>query len=120
MDTSQPVVSTRILQLWVLIFLCLYCTACYSVRLTSAHGIPEPDPTNQDSGFYRNLRMRTINTVIKLNAFDEGFSIIKDCPGDGFYSVEYRVTFGGVLLNALTFGRRKKVRICYVCLKENN
>jgi len=43
----------------------------------------------------------------------------KDCP-NGIYIVEYRNTFGGVLLSGVTFGRKRRVRVKYVCLKPTN
>ena len=64
--------------------------------------------------------MHVLDTVISLKLQEGEFSLIERCPSGGCYSFEYRATFGGVLLNAVTFGRKRQVKIKYVCLKQSD
>ncbi len=102
-----------------LIVCCLF-SSCYSVRLKNVYGDPEPDPLNDTNDYYRYMKVREIDTTIKISVVDKDFTkLIKDCP-NGIYIVEYRNTFGGVLLSGVTFGRKRRVRVKYVCLKPTN
>ncbi|MEM6721571.1 MAG: hypothetical protein AAF611_19750 [Bacteroidota bacterium] len=102
------------------IIVCCLLSSCYSVRLKNKFGDPEPDPFNDTNDYYRYMKVREIDTTIKISVTDKDFEkIIKDCP-QGIYIVEYRNTFGGVLLSAITFGRKRKVKAKYVCLKPTN
>lgn len=93
-------------------------SSCYSVRIVNKEGTPEPDPLNNSGNFYKGKKVHVIDTTISLKLQEGEFFLIERCPSGGFYSVEYRVTFGGVLLSAITFGKKRKVKIKYVCLKE--
>lgn len=95
----------------------LFLTSCYSVRIMSRHGTPEPDPLNQSGNFYKLKKVHVLDTTISLKLHEGDFYFIEPC-NSGFHSVEYRVTFGGVLLSAITFGKKRKVKIKYVCMKE--
>ncbi len=95
-------------------------SSCYSVRVVSRNGVPEPDFANTYQDFYRNKQLHVIDTTIRLKLQDGEFSLIKDCGSTGFFSFEYRNTLGGVLLSAVTFGKVRKVRVKYVCLKEGS
>lgn len=64
--------------------------------------------------------MYCLDTTITLKLAEGEFYLIEKCPSGGFYSFEYRSTFGGVLLSAITFGKKRRVKIKYVCLKETN
>ena len=101
-------------------FALLFFTSCYSVRLVNKDGVPEPDPLNNSDNFYKGLKVHVLDTTIKLKLTQGEFHLIERCAAGGFYSFEYRVTFGGVLLSAITFGKKRKVKIKYVCLKEQN
>ena len=92
---------------------------CYSVIISNKNGTAEPSPTNQAQGFYNGKEVVVIDTTIKLGILENEVIALERCP-QGFHSVEYRVTLGGVLLNAITFGKRKKVKVRYVCIKESN
>lgn len=92
--------------------------SCYSVRIISRDGIPEPDNSNDSQDFYKNKKVTVIDTVIRLGVTDNSFSLIEKCGPSGFYSVEYRTTLGHVLLSGITFGKVRKVKVKYVCLKE--
>ena len=77
-----------------------------------------PDPTSQRDDYYRDLQVIEKDTVVRIGALDEDFTIlIKECSNAGLHSVEYRNTFGGILLSAVTLGRRRRVKIKYVCIK---
>jgi hypothetical protein len=93
-------------------------SSCYSVRVVNRDATPEPDPLNTEGDFYKGKKVHIVDTVIKLKPQEGEFSLIQRCATDGFYSFEYRVTFGGVLLNTITFGRQRQVKIKYVCSKQ--
>jgi len=95
-------------------------SSCYSVRIVNRDGIPEPDPLNTSRDFYKGKKVRILDTVITLKPLEGEFYLIEKCASGGFYSFEYRVTLGGALLSAITFGKKRKVQIKYVCLKESN
>ncbi len=95
-------------------------SSCYSVRVMNKDAIPEADPLNTSGDFYKSKKVHVIDTVITLKAQEGEFTLIERCPTDGFYSFEYRVTFGGILLNTITFGSRRQVKIKYVCLKQSD
>jgi hypothetical protein len=106
-----------------LFFLCIVFTlfsSCYSVRIVNRDGVPEPDPLNTSKDFYKGKKVHTLDTVITLKPLEGEFYLIEKCASGGFYSFEYRVTLGGAILSAVTFGKKRKVQIKYVCLKESN
>jgi len=83
--------------------------------------VPEPDPMNTSPDFYRGKLTHVLDTVIGLKLLDGDFHlIVKPCSSRGFYSFEYKVDFGGVMLSAITFGKKRKVKIKYVCIKETD
>ncbi|WP_108114306.1 hypothetical protein [Kordia periserrulae] len=88
--------------------------------MKNVYGDPEPDPFNDATDYYRYMKVREIDTTIKISVTDKDFTkLIKDCS-EGIYIMEYRNTFGGILLSAVTFGRKRKVKAKYVCLKPTN
>lgn len=109
--------TPRLLLLLVLLIILLQ--SCYSVRLVNKDGIPEPDPLNDSRDFYRGKKVHVLDTTISLKALEGEFYLIERCPSGGFYSFEYRVTFGGVLLSTVTFGKKRQVKVKYVCLKQS-
>jgi hypothetical protein len=94
-------------------------TACYSVRVVNREGVPEPDPLNTSNDWYKGKKVHQLDTTISLKLLEGEFFLIEKCPS-GFYSFEYRSTLGGVLLSGITFGKKRRVKIKYVCLKESN
>ena len=96
--------------------------SCYSVRLVSTEGAPQPDPTSQRKDKYRRIQVVELDTVIKLSVTSKSFDyLVKStdaCESGKLHSVEYRNTFGGLLLSAITFGRKRKMRVIYVCMKD--
>ena len=97
-------------------FLC----SCYSVRVATSMGVAEPDPTNYTEGFYRLKMVQVIDTTLKLKLLDNDAMFLQNCASNGIYALEYRVTLGDVLLNGLTFGKHRKVRVKMICTKESN
>ena len=95
-------------------------SSCYSVRVMNKDGIPESDPLNTSGDFYKEKKVHVVDTVISLKPQEGEFTLIERCPSGGCYSFEYRVTFGGLLLNTITFGRKREVKIKYVCLKQSD
>ena len=108
----------------VLLLFTLMLSSCYSVRLLSTRGAPQPkaDPSEEGNDKYRTVEMIEIDTVIKVNittkSFDYFIKETKKCKTGELHSVEYRNTFGGLLLSAITFGTRRKMKVKYVCMKK--
>ncbi|WP_299228212.1 hypothetical protein [uncultured Psychroserpens sp.] len=104
----------------ITITLCLL-TSCYTVRLRSENGAPQPDPFSDRDDYYRGMEVVEIDTVINMKLTSKDFTfLIKEsdvCASGKLNMVEYRNTFGGVLLSAITFGRKRKMKIKYVCEK---
>lgn len=112
-----------ILGLFSLFIVMLLMQSCYSVRLRSVEGTYEPAAPLVRNDYYRNMEVIEIDTVITLGAIDKDFTyLIKKsdrCPSGKLHTVEYRNTLGAVLLSGITFGRKRKVKIKYVCMKSN-
>lgn len=94
--------------------------SCYTVTLVTKRGSGEGDPFNNEAGIFNNKKVVPIDTVIKVKLIDHQLGMFEQCPDGGFYGLEYRVTLGSVLLNAISFGTRRKVKVRYVCLKTVN
>ena len=104
----------------IMLLLSMLLISCYSVRVVNKDGVPEPDPLNTSGDFYRGKKVHVLDTTISLKLQEGEFYLIERCKSGGFYSFEYRVTFGGVLLNTITFGKKRQVKIKYVCLKQSD
>lgn len=100
--------------------LMLFLQSCYSVRISNVMGVPEPDPVNFESGFYRNKAVHVIDTTVNLSLLADQVLVLETCPEGCFQTVEYRVTLGAALLSGITFGKMRKIKVKYVCLKESN
>lgn len=99
----------------------LLLTSCYSIRFRTSQGVPEPDPNNDCECYYRNMKVHQLDTVITIGALDKDFTmLLKNCNSGAIAIVECRNTFGGLLLSAVTFGKKRKVKIKYVCDKTSN
>lgn len=114
----KPITTRHFLALTFLLLISL--SSCYSVRFINKDGVPEPDPTNNSKDFYKGKKVYTLDTTVSLKALENEISLIERCASGCFYSFEYRVTLGGVLLSGITFGKRRQIRIKYVCLKSSN
>jgi hypothetical protein len=93
---------------------------CYSVRISNVSGVPEPDPANFEDGYFRGKAVMTIDTTVNLKLLQNEVMAVETCPEGCFQTIEYRVTLGDVLLSGITFGKMRKIRVKYVCLKESN
>lgn len=108
----------------ILLMFALMLSSCYSVRLLSTRGAPQPkaDPSTEGSDKYRTVEMIEIDTIMKVNittgSFDYFIKQNTKCKSGKLHSVEYRNTLGGVLLSAVTLGTRRKMKVKYVCMKE--
>jgi len=93
---------------------------CYSIRIGNKVETATPDPTNNEPGFYRQKEVVVIDTVVNLGLIENEVMTLERCPSGCFHSVEFRATLGGVLLNFITFGKKKLIKVKYVCLKDSN
>lgn len=112
------------LKFFLLAMSILLLTSCYSVRLRNVNGAPELDPFSDRDDYYRGMAVVELDTVINMKLTSKDFTLlIKEsdlCESGKMNIVEYRNTFGGLLLSAITFGRKRKVKIKYVCEKLQN
>lgn len=92
----------------------------YSIILSNKNGTPTASPVNTQLGFYNGKEVIVIDTVVHLSLLKDGVKMINACPIGGFHSVEYKITFGAMLRNTVTFGKRKSIKAKYVCLKNSN
>lgn len=110
----------RLLKIMLCLGLVFTLSCCYSVRFQVSNGQWEPRDDEEESS-WAGYNVRTLDTVVtrKLTTGEHYFNI-SDCESGALHTVEYRSTFGGILLNAITFGRKKKVKIKYVCIQDNS
>ncbi|WP_340198567.1 hypothetical protein [Ascidiimonas sp. W6] len=112
------------IRLLLLLLSFLLLASCYSVRLRNINGTPQPDPFSDRDDYYRGMAVIEIDTVINMKLTSKDFTyLIKEsdsCESGKLNIVEYRNTLGGILLSAITFGRKRKVKIKYVCEKLQN
>lgn len=106
------------LNLFLLAWSAVVLSSCYSVRISTVNGVPDPDPVNLADGYYRLKNVHEIDTTINLGLLENQVLLLENCPSGGFQAVEYRVTLGGALLSGITFGKHRKIKVKYVCLKE--
>ena len=92
----------------------------YSIILSNKNGTAATDPLNTKLGFYNGKQVTVIDTVIPLSLLKDRVMAINACPAGAFHSVEYKITFGAMLRNTFTFGKRKSIKVKYVCLKNSN
>lgn len=96
-------------------------TSCYNVRLRTVEGVPMPDPVSDRTDYYRDMMVIEKDTVISMGAVEKDFTLLlKECGDEGIHTVEYRTTLGGILLSGITFGRKRQVKLKYVCMKPSN
>ena len=106
-----------------LLFLCLCCVSCYSVRIVSTKGTLNPDPFSTRDDYYRNYKVVEVDTIVKSSLFTDNIGIrtaVSGCESGKLHTVEYRNTLGGSLLYLITFGAKRKVKLKYVCMKKEN
>ena len=113
-------------QLKLFLFIMSICilTSCYSVRLRNVNGAPQPDPFSDRDDYYRGMMVVELDTIINIKLTSKDFTYLikknEACESGKLNIIEYRNTFGGVLLSAVTFGKKRKVKIKYVCEKPKN
>ena len=90
---------------------------CYSIRVKTQHGGYEAIPPQGDHPFYKDKAIECVDTLINLKVWEENGSLNLPCQ-KGLYSIEYKVTTGNALINMITFGRKKRVKVTYVCIEE--
>lgn len=99
-------------------------TSCYSVRIINTNGAPQLDPFSDRDDYYRGMAVVELDTVIRKKITSKDFTyLIKEsevCESGKINIIEYRNTFGSLLLNVITFGGKRKVKIKYVCEKPSN
>ena len=114
----------RINKIIVLIALSLLLTSCYSVRLRSINGALQPDPLMLRDDYYRGMEVVELDTIIKIDVTSKDFTyLIKEtekCKSGKLHTIEFKNTFGGSLLSLVTFGRKRKMKVKYVCMKSTN
>ncbi len=108
----------------LLVCLLFLLQSCYSVRLKSINGSEQPDPVSERTDDYRNMTVMEIDTVLTIKATTSipTFLVKKNalCKSGQLHTVEYRNTLGSVLLSAVTLGRKRKMKVKYVCVKPSN
>ncbi|MBX2828364.1 MAG: hypothetical protein KTR22_09380 [Flavobacteriaceae bacterium] len=104
----------------------LMLSSCYSVRMKVTNG---PGPELDDTGFddeevedpARGQLFRKIDTIVTVKGTtDENPVNISECEEGALHTVEVRNTMGGILLYLVTLGRKRKLKVSYVCVKEQN
>jgi hypothetical protein len=120
MESSAITDKSKTRSILLTAILLIFLSSCYSVRIVSRDGVPEPNPLNTSDDFYKGKKVHVRDTTVTLKLQEGEFYLIEKCAGRGFYSFEYRVTLGGVLLNAVTLGKKRQVKIKYVCLKQSD
>jgi len=110
----------RLLRILPYLIIVATLTSCYSVRFQVSNGQPEPRDDDEETA-WAGYNVRTIETTVtrKISTGANYFNIT-DCESGALHTVEYRNTLGGLLLYVATFGRKKKVKIKYVCIQENS
>ncbi len=93
--------------------------SCYSVRFQVEQG--QWDPADNEIEGYEGYNVHTLDTVVTRKATTgPHYFNLTNCESQALHTVEYRSTLGGILLSTITLGRKKVVKIKYVCIKENS
>lgn len=104
-------------------FILIQNSSCYTVRLINYNGSKEPDISNNEEGYFRNSLVYTLDTTITANFGQDGYMLFDTtnvCSSGGIHSIEYRVTLGQTLLNAITIGKCKRIKVKYSCLLDED
>lgn len=107
-----------------LVALSFLLVSCYTVRLRSVNGAMQPDPLMSRDDYYRGMEVVELDTIIKIDVTSKDFTyLIKEtdkCKSGKLHTIEFKNTFGGSLLSVVTFGRKRKMKIKYVCMNPTN
>lgn len=112
--------SSRFFRFATAAALIVWMQSCYTVTIANKHGIAEPDPTNQARGFFYLKKVQVIDTVVNLSLLENGVITFERCSEGCFYALEFKATLGGVLLNAITLGKKRLIKVRYICLQPRN
>ena len=107
----------KTIQIVATIFSLFLLMSCYSVQLKVANSVGgEPDDTETEEITSGEL-IRELDTVatVKLTTNENPINI-RDCESGALHSVQYKSTFGGVLLYLVTLGRKRTVKVKYMCV----
>ncbi len=91
----------------------------YSFTITSEEGSGEKDPSNLSEDELRGFMVHEIDTVLHLSATDEIPMFIENCGEVGFFRVQVTQSLSGYLLHVISFGRKRQVKVKYVCIKPS-
>lgn len=84
----------------------------------------QPDPLMLRDDYYRGKEVVELDTVIKIDITSKDFTyLIKEtekCKSGQLHTIEFKNTFGGSLLSVVTFGRKRKMKVKYVCTQPTN
>ncbi len=115
---------SKLIRALLIICVALSLQSCYSIRVMSTEGERQPDPVSERTDDYRNVSVIELDTTLTIKATTSipTFLIKRTpkCKSGQLHTVEYRNTFGGVLLSAVTLGRKRRMKIKYVCVKPSN
>lgn len=110
----------KILRYCICFFLIASMSSCYTVRFQVHNGVPETEDSDSEDPLagqmFREKKMVVNRKMLQGN----DFFTIKDCESGSLHTIEYKTTFGGLMLYLITFGRNKEVKIKYVCTKEGS
>ncbi len=113
-----------ILRMMFLLLLLMGFQSCYTVRVRSVNGVAMPDPVGERMDYYRGMEVVELDTTISIDLVTKDFTLLiresEKCPTGKIHTLEYRNTFGGLLLSGITFGRKRQVHMKYVCMKPEN
>ncbi|SRX72974.1 hypothetical protein [Aequorivita antarctica] len=118
----EPFLKISVKALLLVFSFCLF-TSCYSVRIVSTKGAPMPPDEMTRDDWYRDKMVVELDTVIKagITTDDITFRVLKEgCETGKLFSIEYKNTFGGSLLYLVTLGKKRKVKLRYVCMKPED
>lgn len=123
-QTTMKLLKFIAIRLIVVLGLMVLLHSCYSVRFVSINGDEQPDPLSERTDYYRDMEVVELDTVITAKVTTQDINyLIKEtsaCKSGKLHTIEVRNTFGAVLLSAITFGRKRKVKIKYVCQLQTN
>ncbi|GAB1855209.1 hypothetical protein MHTCC0001_00420 [Flavobacteriaceae bacterium MHTCC 0001] len=97
--------------------------SCYTVKIESTHGTPNPNVMSVMDDDNRNFEVIEVDTIVKSSLFTEKSGLRTQrnrCKSGKLHTVEYKNTFGGSLLYLVTLGSRRKVKLKYICMKVEN
>ena len=124
MQTKLSYLKSGFYRLSIILCLAIMPTlqSCYTIRIRPVDAVAE-QTRNDRTDFYRDKNVREFkkNVANVPTVFNDAEIVDKyDQAGDGYYSVEYKVSLGMVLLNIITFGAVKRANVKVVSTKKKN